>query len=104
MLVSEMVSLLKRNNTKKALDIARLARDIYGGNGIVDEYGIMRHMCNLESAFTYEGTYDMHGLILGRAITNIQAFTKWIIIWNIILFKNIEQYFFKKHNFYIIYQ
>ncbi|MGQ7845068.1 acyl-CoA dehydrogenase [Granulosicoccus sp. 3-233] len=70
----EMVSLIKRNNCGKALDIARLARDMHGGNGISDEYGVMRHMVNLETVNTYEGTHDVHALILGRAQTGIQAF------------------------------
>lgn len=70
----EMVSLIKRNNCGKALDIARLARDMHGGNGIADEFGVMRHMVNLETVNTYEGTHDVHALILGRAQTNIQAF------------------------------
>ncbi|MBS98238.1 MAG: acyl-CoA dehydrogenase [Oceanospirillaceae bacterium] len=70
----EMVSLIKRNNCGKALDIARLARDMHGGNGIADEYGVMRHMVNLETVNTYEGTHDVHALILGRAQTGIQAF------------------------------
>lgn len=70
----EMVSLIKRNNCGKSLDIARLARDMHGGNGISDEYGIMRHMVNLETVNTYEGTHDVHALILGRAQTGIQAF------------------------------
>lgn len=70
----EMVSLIKRNNCGKCLDIARVARDMHGGNGISDEYGVMRHMVNLETVNTYEGTYDVHGLILGRAQTGIQAF------------------------------
>eukprot|EP01097_Dermamoeba_algensis_P004021 TRINITY_DN2689_c0_g4_i3.p1 TRINITY_DN2689_c0_g4~~TRINITY_DN2689_c0_g4_i3.p1 ORF type:complete len:101 (+),score=16.12 TRINITY_DN2689_c0_g4_i3:234-536(+) len=71
----EMVSLLKRNNCKKALDIARVCRDMLGGNGIADEYHIIRHSMNLESVNTYEGTYNIHSLILGRAITGIQAFS-----------------------------
>jgi glutaryl-CoA dehydrogenase len=71
---SEMVSLIKRNNCSKALDIARLARDILGGNGISDEYHVMRHMMNLETVKTYEGTHDIHTLILGKSITGIQAF------------------------------
>ncbi|HMT92817.1 acyl-CoA dehydrogenase [uncultured Thiothrix sp.] len=71
----EMVSLIKRNNCGKSLDIARVARDMHGGNGISDEYGVMRHMVNLETVNTYEGTYDVHGLILGRAQTGIQAFS-----------------------------
>jgi glutaryl-CoA dehydrogenase len=71
----EMVSMIKRNNCGKSLDIARVARDMHGGNGISDEYGVMRHMVNLETVNTYEGTYDVHGLILGRAQTGIQAFS-----------------------------
>lgn len=71
----ELISLLKRNNCGKALDIARAARDIHGGNGISAEFHVMRHAQNLESVNTYEGTYDIHGLILGRAITGIQAFS-----------------------------
>ena len=71
----ELISLLKRNNCGKALDIARVARDMHGGNGISDEYGIIRHAMNLEAVNTYEGTHDIHGLILGRAITGIQAFS-----------------------------
>ena len=70
----EMVSLLKRNNAGKALDIARVARDIHGGNGIVDEYHVIRHLLNLETVNTYEGTHDIHALILGRAQTGIAAF------------------------------
>ncbi|TVQ72382.1 MAG: acyl-CoA dehydrogenase [Oceanospirillales bacterium] len=70
----EMISMVKRNNCGKALDIARVARDMHGGNGVSDEYGVMRHMVNLESVNTYEGTHDVHGLILGRAQTGIQAF------------------------------
>ncbi|MCY4051735.1 MAG: acyl-CoA dehydrogenase [Gammaproteobacteria bacterium] len=70
----ECVSMMKRNNCGKALDIARLARDIHGGNGVSDEYHVMRHMCNLESVNTYEGTHDIHALILGRAQTGLQAF------------------------------
>jgi glutaryl-CoA dehydrogenase len=68
------VSLLKRNNCGKALDIARTARDMHGGNGISDEFHIMRVMANLETVNTYEGTHDIHALILGRAQTGIQAF------------------------------
>jgi glutaryl-CoA dehydrogenase len=71
----ELISLLKRNNCGKALDIARSARDIHGGNGISAEFHVMRHAQNLESVNTYEGTYDIHGLVLGRAITGIQAFS-----------------------------
>ena len=71
----EMVSLLKRNNCGKALDIARAARDMHGGNGIADEYHVIRHVMNLEAVNTYEGTHDVHALILGRAQTGLQAFT-----------------------------
>lgn len=70
----EVISMLKRNSCGKALTIARAARDILGGNGIMDEYSVIRHMCNLETVNTYEGTYDVHGLILGRAITGHSAF------------------------------
>jgi len=70
----EMVSILKRNSAGKALEIARAARDMHGGNGIVDEYQIIRHMLNLETVNTYEGTHDIHALILGRAQTGIAAF------------------------------
>ena len=70
----EMISLLKRNNCQKALEIARLSRDIHGGNGISDEYHIIRHCMNLEAVNTYEGTYDIHGLILGKSQTSIEAF------------------------------
>jgi glutaryl-CoA dehydrogenase len=70
----EMVSLIKRNNCGKALDIARLARDMHGGNGIQESYHVMRHLQNLETVNTYEGTHDIHALILGRAQTGIQAF------------------------------
>jgi glutaryl-CoA dehydrogenase len=70
----EMVSLIKRNNCGKALDIARMARDMHGANGIAEEYHVMRHVMNLETVNTYEGTHDVHALILGRAITGIQAF------------------------------
>ena len=72
--VPEMISMIKRHNCGKALGIARSARDILGGNGISDEYDVMRHMCNLEAVNTYEGTHDIHGLILGRAITGLAAF------------------------------
>ena len=71
----EMVSLIKRNNCGKALDIARMARDMHGGNGIQIEYGVMRHAANLETVNTYEGAHDVHALILGRAITDISAFS-----------------------------
>jgi glutaryl-CoA dehydrogenase len=70
----EMISLIKRNNCGKALDIARAARDMHGGNGISGEYQVMRHMVNLETVNTYEGTHDVHALILGRAITGLAAF------------------------------
>jgi glutaryl-CoA dehydrogenase len=69
-----MTSILKRNSCGKALDIARMARDMLGGNGISDEFGVARHLANLEVVNTYEGTHDIHALILGRAITGIQAF------------------------------
>ena len=70
----EMISLVKRNSCGKALDIARMARDMHGGNGIADEYHVIRHMMNLEAVNTYEGTHDVHALILGRAQTGLQAF------------------------------
>ncbi|VEB45197.1 Acyl-CoA dehydrogenase, short-chain specific [Chromobacterium violaceum] len=70
----EMISLIKRNNCGKALDIARVARDMHGGNGICDEFHVIRHVMNLEAVNTYEGTHDVHALILGRAQTGIQAF------------------------------
>ena len=70
----EMISIVKRNNCGKALDIARMARDMHGGNGIMAEYHVMRHAANLETVNTYEGTHDVHALILGRAQTGIQAF------------------------------
>eukprot|EP00118_Oscarella_pearsei_P023644 m.285966 g.285966 ORF g.285966 m.285966 type:complete len:419 (+) comp40686_c3_seq4:175-1431(+) len=72
----EMISMIKRNSCGKALDIARIARDMLGGNGVSDEYHIIRHVMNLEAVNTYEGTHDIHALILGRAITGIQAFTR----------------------------
>jgi glutaryl-CoA dehydrogenase len=71
----EMISLIKRNNCGKALDIARTARDMHGGNGIQEEYHVIRHAHNLETVNTYEGTHDVHALILGRAQTGIQAFS-----------------------------
>ncbi len=71
----ENISMLKRNNAGKALDIARMARDMHGGNGIMDEFHVIRHLLNLETVNTYEGTHDVHALILGRAQTGIQAFT-----------------------------
>lgn len=70
----EMISLIKRNNCGKALDIARVARDMHGGNGIADEFHVIRHVMNLEAVNTYEGTHDVHALILGRAQTGLQAF------------------------------
>jgi len=73
-LIPEAISLIKRNNCGKALDIARVARDMHGGNGISAEFQVMRHAANLETVNTYEGTHDVHGLILGRAITGIPAF------------------------------
>jgi glutaryl-CoA dehydrogenase len=71
----EMVSLIKRNSCGKALEIARMARDMHGGNGVHDEYHVIRHVMNLESVNTYEGTHDIHALILGRAQTGLQAFS-----------------------------
>jgi glutaryl-CoA dehydrogenase len=68
------VSMTKRHNVRAALEIARVCRDVLGGNGITLEYPVMRHMCNLESVSTYEGTHDMHTLILGQEITGIAAF------------------------------
>ena len=70
----EMISMVKRNNCGKALDMARMSRDMHGGNGIQEDYQIMRHMMNLETVNTYEGTHDVHALILGRAVTGLQAF------------------------------
>jgi glutaryl-CoA dehydrogenase len=72
---TDIISLVKRNNVGKSLDIARVARDMLGGNGIADEYHVIRHMMNLEAVNTYEGTHDIHALILGRAITGIPAFS-----------------------------
>jgi len=74
-IAAEMISILKRNNCGKALDIARTCRDMLGGNGISDEYHVIRHVMNLEAVNTYEGTHDIHALIVGRGITGIQAFT-----------------------------
>ena len=71
---AELISLMKRNNCGKALDIARMSRDMHGGNGVSDEYGVIRHAMNLEAVNTYEGTHDVHALILGRAQTGLQAF------------------------------
>jgi glutaryl-CoA dehydrogenase len=73
-LIPENISIIKRNNCQKALNISRNARDMLGGNGISDEYHIIRHMLNLEAVNTYEGTSDIHGLIIGRGITNVSAF------------------------------
>ena len=73
-MIPEMISLIKRNNCGKALDVARMARDIHGGNGVIDEYHVMRHTMNLEAVNTYEGTHDIHALILGNLQTNIAAF------------------------------
>jgi len=70
----EMISMVKRENCGRALDIARLSRDMHGGNGISEDFEIMRHMCNLETVNTYEGAHDVHALILGRAQTGLQAF------------------------------
>ncbi len=70
----ELVSLIKRNSCGKALEIARVARDMHGGNGISDEFHVIRHVMNLEAVNTYEGTHDIHALILGRAQTDLQAF------------------------------
>jgi glutaryl-CoA dehydrogenase len=67
--------MLKRNACGKSLDIARNCRDILGGNGITEDFGIMRHVVNLETVNTYEGTYDIHGLIVGRGVTGLQAFS-----------------------------
>jgi glutaryl-CoA dehydrogenase len=71
----ETISLIKRNSAGKALDIVRMSRDMHGGNGINDEYHVIRHLLNLEAVNTYEGTHDIHALILGRSQTGIQAFT-----------------------------
>ena len=73
-LAIDAISIIKRNNCGKALDIARMARDMHGGNGISAEYHVMRHAANLETVNTYEGTHDVHALIIGRAITGLQAF------------------------------
>ena len=70
----EMISLVKRNSCGKSLDIARMARDMHGGNGVADEYHVIRHVMNLEAVNTYEGTHDVHALILGRAQTGLNAF------------------------------
>ena len=73
-ILPEMISLVKRNNCGKALDVARAARDIHGGNGVTDEYHVIRHCMNLEAVNTYEGTHDIHALILGQEQTGISAF------------------------------
>jgi len=73
-MIPEMISLIKRNNCGKALDVARMARDMHGGNGVIDEYHVVRHSMNLEAVNTYEGTHDIHALILGNLQTNIPAF------------------------------
>jgi glutaryl-CoA dehydrogenase len=73
-LAAETISLLKRNNAGKALEIARAARDMHGANGVADDYHVVRHMLNLEAVNTYEGTHDIHALVLGRAQTGISAF------------------------------
>jgi glutaryl-CoA dehydrogenase len=70
-----MVSLIKRNSCGKSLEIARMSRDMHGGNGVSDEFHVIRHVMNLEAVNTYEGTHDIHALILGRAQTGIQAFS-----------------------------
>ena len=70
----EMISLIKRNSCSKSLEIARTCRDILGGNGISEEYEIFRHLCNLETVNTYEGTYDVHSLILGSGLTGKKSF------------------------------
>ena len=70
----DMISLIKRNSCQKSLDIVRTCRDILGGNGISEEYEIFRHLCNLETVNTYEGTYDIHSLILGNSLTDKKAF------------------------------
>ena len=71
---AELISLLKRNNCGKALDIARVARDMHGGNGISDEYHVIRHVMNLETVNTYEGTHDIHTLIIGQEVTGLAAY------------------------------
>merc|ERR1712224_72281 len=71
---SNVISMMKRNSCSKSLHIARECRDMLGGNGIVDEYGIIRHVCNLEAVNTYEGTADIHALVLGRAMTDMASF------------------------------
>ena len=73
-MIPEMISLIKRNNCGKALEVARMARDMHGGNGVIDEYHVVRHSMNLEAVNTYEGTHDIHALSLGNLQTNIAAF------------------------------
>jgi glutaryl-CoA dehydrogenase len=73
-MLPEMISLIKRNNCGKALEVARMARDMHGGNGVIDEYHVVRHSMNLEAVNTYEGTHDVHALILGNLQTNSSAF------------------------------
>src|SRR3546814_9320912 len=80
-LIPETISLIKRNNCGKALDSARVARDMHGGNGISAEFHVMRHLANRETVNTYEGTHDVHGLILGRAITVIASFCAFLVPW-----------------------
>src|SRR3546814_10115820 len=80
-LVPETVPLIKRNNCGKALDIARVARAMHGGNGLSAEFHAMRHLANPETVNTYEGTHDVHGLNLGRAITGIAAFCAFLVPW-----------------------
>lgn len=72
--IPEMISIVKRNNCLKSLEISRKARDIHGGNGISDEYNVIRHCMNLEAVNTYEGTEDIHSLIIGKYLTNLSAF------------------------------
>ena len=74
-MIPEMISMIKRNNCGKALDIARASRDVHGGNGISDEFHVIRHVMNLEAVNTYEGTHDIHALILGNLQTGINAFS-----------------------------
>ena len=73
-MIPQMISLIKRNNCGKALEISRMARDMHGGNGVIDEYHVIRHTMNLEAVNTYEGTHDVHALILGNMQTGINAF------------------------------
>jgi len=98
-LAPEAISLIKRNNCGKALEIARLSRDMHGGNGIHAEYQVMRHLMNLETVNTYEGTHDVHALILGRAQTGIQAFFFFFIFQHHYLLKNL---FFQKNMIFFL--